>query len=135
VRRRSASAGQLLAVVGAEAGLRIRGQGAELVHPEEVAGLADPGAAVEDGPARADRDRRRDQPQQRREHQEDRGRDEDVEDAEDRVDRTGVALRRGRDEFFEACLGLGQLVQEGVAGWVSSRNGEAPTVPRIVSTR
>jgi hypothetical protein len=77
-------------------------------------GATDAGAPVEDGPAGADRDRRRDQRQQRREHQQDRGGDEDVEGAEDGVDRARVAFARGRDEFFEA--GLGLLVQEGVTG-------------------
>jgi hypothetical protein len=79
-----------------------------------MACAADAGAPVEDRPARADCDRRRNQRQQRREHQEDRGGDEDVEGAEERVDRARVAFRGGRDEFFEARLGL--LAQEGVTG-------------------
>jgi hypothetical protein len=110
------AAGQLLAVVGTEAGFRVGLQGAELVHPKEVAGAADAGAAVEDRPTGADRDRRRNQPQQRREHQQDRGGDEDVKGPQDRVDRARVAFARGRDEFFEAGLSLGQLAQEGVTG-------------------
>jgi hypothetical protein len=81
-----------------------------------VSGLADPGSPVEDRPAGVERDRQRDERQQRREDEQDRGGDEDVERAQDRVDRPRVALRRGRDEFFEAGLGLGQLAQEGVTG-------------------
>ena len=46
-----------------------------------------------------------------------------------------LPLAGGRDELFEASSGLGQLARGGSSGWGSSRNGEAPTVPRIVSTR
>jgi hypothetical protein len=81
-----------------------------------VPGATDAGAAVEDRAAGGNRDRCCDQRQQRREDQQDRGGDEDVEGAEDRVDRARIALRRGRDEFFEAGFGLGQLAQEGVTG-------------------
>jgi hypothetical protein len=81
-----------------------------------VAGFADPGAAVEDGPAGVERDRQSDQGQERREDEQDRAGDEDVERPQDRVDRPRVAFRRGRDEFFEAGFGLGQLAQEGVMG-------------------
>jgi hypothetical protein len=81
-----------------------------------VAGLADAGAPVEDRASGVEKDDQRDQCQQRREDEQDRGGDEDVERPQDRVDRTGVALRCGRDEFFEAGFGLGQLVQEGVTG-------------------
>jgi hypothetical protein len=81
-----------------------------------VTGAADAGAPVEDGTAGIERDRRRNQGQERREDQQDRGGDEDVERPQDRVDRARVAFARGRDEFFEACLGLGQLAQEGVTG-------------------
>jgi hypothetical protein len=81
-----------------------------------VAGTADAGPAVEDRPTRIDRDQRRDQTQERRQDQQDRGGDEDVEGAQQRVDGPRVPLARGRDEFFEAGLGLGQIAQEGVTG-------------------
>ncbi|HKH63901.1 MAG TPA: hypothetical protein VKA35_00400 [Solirubrobacterales bacterium] len=81
-----------------------------------MAGLADAGAAIENRAAGVEGDDQRDQRQQRREDEQDRRRDDDVERPQDRVDRTGVALRCGRDEFFEAGFGLGQLVQEGVTG-------------------
>jgi hypothetical protein len=81
-----------------------------------VAGLADAGAAVEDGTTGVEEDDQCDQRQQRREDEQDRGGDEDVERPQDRVDRPGVALRCGRNEFFEAGFGRGQLVQEGVTG-------------------
>jgi hypothetical protein len=81
-----------------------------------VAGSADTGAAVKDRAAGVEGDDQRDQRQQRRKDEEDRGGDEDVERPQDRVDRTGVALRCGRDEFFEAGFGLGKLAQEGVTG-------------------
>jgi hypothetical protein len=81
-----------------------------------VAGFADAGAAVEDRVAGVEQDRQGGQPQERREDQQDRGGDEDVERPQDRVDRPRVAFRRGRDEFFEAGLGLGKLAQEGVTG-------------------
>jgi len=66
--------------------------------------------------AGVEQDHQRDQAQQRREDEQDRGGDEDVERPQNRVDRPRVALRRGRDEFFEAGFGLGQLAQEGVTG-------------------
>jgi hypothetical protein len=81
-----------------------------------VPGPADAGAAVEDRVAGVEQDHQRDQAQQRREDEQDRGRDEDVERPQNRVDRPRVALRSGRDEFFEAGLGLGKLAQEGVTG-------------------
>jgi hypothetical protein len=81
-----------------------------------VAGATDAGAPVEDRAAGVDRDRSCDQRQQRREQEEDRGRDEDVEPPQKRVDRPRVPFARGRDEFFEAGLGLGQVAQEGVTG-------------------
>jgi hypothetical protein len=81
-----------------------------------VAGFADAGAAVEDRPPGVEGDRRRDERQQRREDEQDRGGDEDVERPQDGVDRPRVALRCGRDEFFEAGFGLGQLAQVGVTG-------------------
>ncbi|HEU5252294.1 MAG TPA: hypothetical protein VFU16_03080 [Solirubrobacterales bacterium] len=81
-----------------------------------MARLADAGAAVEDRPPGVERDRQGDQRQQRREDEQDRGGDEDVERPQNRVDRPWVALRGGRDEFFEAGLGLGELAQEGVTG-------------------
>ena len=96
--------------------LRIRLQGPELVHPEEVAGLADAGAAIEDRAAGVERYHQRDQSQQRREDEQDRAGDEEVEPPQDRIYRPRVAFGRGRDEFFEAGLGLGQLAQEGVTG-------------------
>jgi hypothetical protein len=74
-----------------------------------VAGAADAGAAIEDRPAGVDRDYQRDQRQQRREDEQDRGRDEDVQPPQNPVDRPRVAFGRGRDEFFEAGLGLGQV--------------------------
>jgi hypothetical protein len=81
-----------------------------------VAGSADAGAAVEDRIARIEQDHQRDQRQERREDEQDRGGDEDVEPPQNRVDRSRVAFGRGRDEFFEAGLGRGQLAQEGVTG-------------------
>jgi hypothetical protein len=81
-----------------------------------VAGPADAGAAVEDRAAGVDRDDQRDQPQQRRQDEQDRGRDEDVEAPQDPVDRPRVAFGRGRDQLFEAGLGLGQVAQDGVTG-------------------
>jgi len=81
-----------------------------------VAGLADAGAAVEDGAPGVEKDDQRDQRQQRREDKQDPGGDEDVERPQDRVNRPGVALRCGRDEFFETGFGLGKLAQEGVTG-------------------
>jgi hypothetical protein len=81
-----------------------------------VAGPADPGAAVEERVAGVDEDHQRDQRQQRREDEQDRGGDEDVEGPQNPVDRARVTFGRGRDEFFEAGLGLGQLAQEGVTG-------------------
>lgn len=81
-----------------------------------MAGFADAGAAVEDRAAGVQGDDQRDQRQQRREDEQDRGGDEDVERPQDRVDRPRVALRCGRDEFFEAGFGLGKLAQEGVTG-------------------
>jgi hypothetical protein len=81
-----------------------------------VAGPADASPSVENRPARIERDRQRDQRQQRREDEQDRGGDEDVERPQDRVDRPWVSFGCGRDEFFEAGLGFGQLAQEGVTG-------------------
>jgi hypothetical protein len=81
-----------------------------------VPGFADPGAAIEDGTAGVECDRQCDQRQERREEQQDRAGDEDVERPQNRVDRPRVALGCGRDEFFEAGFGLGQLAQEGVTG-------------------
>jgi hypothetical protein len=81
-----------------------------------VAGFANAGAAVEDRTAGVEGDDQRDQRQQRREDEQDRGGDEDVERPQDRIDRPGVALRCGRDEFFETGFGLGKLAQEGVTG-------------------
>jgi hypothetical protein len=81
-----------------------------------VPGFADAGAAVEDRVAGVEQDHQRDQPQQRREDEQDRGGYEDVERPQNGVDRPRVALRRGRDEFFEAGLGFGKLAQEGVTG-------------------
>jgi hypothetical protein len=81
-----------------------------------VPGFADPGAAVEDRTTGIERDRQRDQRQQRREDEQDRAGDEDVERPQDRVDRPRVPFGCGRDEFFEAGFGLGQLAQEGVTG-------------------
>jgi hypothetical protein len=81
-----------------------------------VPGLADAGAAIEDGAPGVEGDDQGDQRQQGREDEQDRGGDEDVERPQDGVDRARVAVRRGRDEFFETGLGLGQLAQVGVTG-------------------
>ncbi|HEY6145590.1 MAG TPA: hypothetical protein VIV13_04905 [Solirubrobacterales bacterium] len=81
-----------------------------------MAGPADAGAAVEERATGIDQDHQRDQRQQRREDEQDRGGDEDVECPQKPVDRARVTFGRGRDEFFEAGFGLGQLAQEGVTG-------------------